>query len=284
MPVSHYENFPVASLLLPRDLRAPVESIYWFARTADDFADEGEHEPSWRLARLDEYAAALDRISAGDVPEERAWSQLARHVTERRLPLGLFRDLLSAFAQDVERTRYETFEDVADYCRRSANPVGRLMLHLYGAVSEQTFALSDRICTGLQLLNFCQDVAIDWSRGRLYVPLAEMRMFGVTEQSLSAGRMDATWERVFELQLRRALACLRAGSELPKLLRGRPRFELQAIIAGGERIGARLAATRGDVFRCRPRLDRIDWLVIAARTLWPRAGTQAEDPLAGVAS
>jgi squalene synthase HpnC len=271
MPVSHYENFPVASLLLPRSTRAAVEAIYWFARSADDIADEGMRDDGWRLAGLDEYRRRLDDIAADRPLADARWKDLARHIGEHALPIAAFRDLIDAFAQDVTTRRYATYCDLADYCRRSANPVGRLLLHLFGQTTEHALTLSDRICTALQLLNFCQDVAIDWQKDRIYFPQDEMRAAGVGESHLERQCADAAWQALFAQQLERATALLEAGSELPLLLRGRPRLELKAIIAGGRRIGLRLAATHGDAFRQRPRLTNGDAIAIAASALrpWP---------------
>src|SRR5262245_25803800 len=163
MSVGHYENFPVASWLLPGALRPAVAAIYWFARTADDFADEGDAPAADRLVRLDAYRADLDRIAAGTAPVLPVLARLAPVIAAHGLPLRPFRDLLDAFSQDVVKTRYASFDEVLDYCRRSANPVGLLMLHLFGAASAENACRSDAICTGLQLANFWQDVAVDWA-------------------------------------------------------------------------------------------------------------------------
>lgn len=277
MPVAHYENFPVASVLLPRRLRQPIAAIYWFARSADDLADEGDHPAGWRLAALEDYRQALRRIEAGAAGTDPRWQRLAEVIAAHRLPLSLFHDLLDAFAQDVVQTRYADYTQIADYCRRSANPVGRLLLHLFGQTSERDLRDSDAICTGLQLLNFCQDAEIDWRKDRIYFPQDEMRACDVTEAHFAHGVNDAQWRRLFMLQLERALASLRAGSDLSRRLRGRSGLELRAIVAAGERIGARLRATDGDVFRRRPLLTRSDWLVILLRAfrVLPAAGTAA---------
>src|SRR3982751_502682 len=182
MPVDHYENFPVASLLLPKALRNPVEIIYRFARSADDFADEGSDPDDVRLARLQAYRSELERIGRGEAPESPLFRQLAAIVREHALPLRLFDDLLSAFAQDVTKKRYSDFADLADYCRRSANPVGRLLLHLFKRTSETDLAGSDCVCTALQLINFWQDVDIDFANGRVYIPQDEMVRHGVSER------------------------------------------------------------------------------------------------------
>jgi phytoene synthase len=262
MPVAHYENFPVASVLLPRRLRQPVETIYWFARSADDLADEGEHPASWRLAALDEYRRHLDAIEAGLPDDDPAWQRLGAAIVHYKLPIGLFRDLLDAFAQDVVQSRYADFAAIESYCRRSANPVGRLLLYLFDQASEPNLRDSDAICTSLQLLNFCQDVEVDRRKNRIYIPLDEMKALDVTEAHIAQGIVDAPWRNLFTLQLDRALAWLDAGRGLPGRLPGRIGLELRTIVAAGERIGLRLRATGGDVFRYRPVLSRFDWLVI----------------------
>ena len=171
MAVNHYENFPVASVLLPGRLRRPVELIYAFARQADDFADEGDWPPAVRLANLASFGGQLDLIEQGATPDSPLFVDLAAIIDEFGLPIGLFRDLLSAFSQDVVKARYADFSEVMDYCRRSANPVGRLLLHLYRATDSRSLAWSDNICTSLQLINFWQDVQIDYLKDRIYLPL-----------------------------------------------------------------------------------------------------------------
>jgi squalene synthase HpnC len=262
VPTAHYENFPVASRLLPRHLREPVAAIYWFARSADDIADEGVASDESRLAALAEYRRQLDAIESGARIETGPWRTLAAHIAERRLPIAPFRDLLSAFEQDVTVKRYATFAALDDYCRRSANPVGRLLLVLFGVEDDEAMRESDRICTGLQLINFCQDVRIDWDKDRVYIPQDDLATFGVDEAQIARGRVDDAWRALFAHQLSRALGTLDAGSALPRRLAGRARLELAAIVAGGRRIAQRLAATEGDVFRRRPQLAARDWMAI----------------------
>ena len=184
--VAHYENFPVASRLIPAPLRPAVVAIYAFARAADDIADEGDAPPAARLARLDHFGAMLERIECGDVPAEEPFAALGAAIGRHALPLQPFRDLLSAFRQDVVQPRYAEFAQVLDYCSRSANPIGRLLLRLYRADDVEHCRLADAICTGLQLTNFWQDVASDWARGRVYLPLEDLAAFGVT---LEAGHV-----------------------------------------------------------------------------------------------
>lgn len=186
----HYENFPVASIILPRRLRPAVRAIYAFARTADDFADEGDAPASARLARLAEYHAHLHALERGEAVDHPIFQALAPHIRAHGLPYGLFHDLLSAFEQDVVKTRYAHFGEVMDYCKRSANPIGRLLLHLYGDRDEKHRAWSDGICSALQLINFLQDVEQDWTKGRVYLPQDEMATYGITERQIAEGRVD----------------------------------------------------------------------------------------------
>ncbi|MFZ1908769.1 MAG: squalene synthase HpnC, partial [Burkholderiales bacterium] len=193
MSIEHYENFPVASLLLPAAERAPVGVIYRFARSADDFADEGDAAPAERLARLEAYRAALHGIARGKPPAEPLFEDLARVVRERALPLEPLHDLLDAFAQDVLKPRYADFAELLEYCRRSANPVGRLLLHLFAASTPRNIAQSDAVCSALQLANFWQDVALDYAKGRIYLPQDEMARFGVGEAHIAERRCDDAW-------------------------------------------------------------------------------------------
>ncbi|HSY27649.1 MAG TPA: squalene synthase HpnC, partial [Burkholderiaceae bacterium] len=170
MSIDHYENFPVASILLPARLRPAVEAIYRFARNADDLADEGDASDEQRLAALSAYERALQRIEDGQTAESPLFDTLGKVIKDYALPLQPFRDLLSAFKQDVVTKRYASFTELLDYCRRSANPVGTLMLHLYGAATPDNLRDSDAICSALQLINFWQDAAVDWQKARIYLP------------------------------------------------------------------------------------------------------------------
>lgn len=270
MPVDHYENFPVASLLLPRALRQPVETIYRFARAADDIADEGDGTADDRLAALARYRQAIDDIEAGRPPRDAQFAELAAVIAAHDLPCGLFRDLLDAFAQDVTTLRYADYASLLDYCRRSANPVGRLLLHLVGATSDDALNASDRICTALQLTNFWQDVALDWRKGRVYLPQDELRRFGIDEAQIAEGRWNAAWAALMDFEVERTRRLMLAGAPLLGRLRGRMRWEIRATMNGGLRILARLQRVRGDVFARRPVLGKRDWLWIAGRTLSAR--------------
>jgi squalene synthase HpnC len=268
--VAHYENFPVASLLVPKELRPAVGAIYRFARAADDFADEGSLRPEERLAALDRYGRALDAIEAGAPPAEPPFPELAEAIARFDLPLSPFRDLLSAFRQDVSISRYPTLEALLDYCRRSANPVGRLMLRLYAAESEANFRASDAICTALQLVNFWQDIASDWERGRVYLPEADLARFGVTETHIAEARCDTAWRALVAFESARTRAMLESGRPLTGALPWRVGLELSGVLAGAHRILDGIDAAGGDVFRRRPRLSGADWARVARDAVFPR--------------
>ncbi len=267
MGVHHYENFPVASLALPARFRRPVALIYRFAREADDIADEGDASAASRLADLGRYGRSLDAIAAGGAPEIAWFAELAPVIRAYSLPLPLFHDLLSAFAQDVSRTRYDCFEDVLDYCRRSANPVGRLLLALYGADTGENRRCSDAICTALQLINFLQDVEIDYGKGRIYLALDELAAAGLSPDDIAARRSDRAWSRFMRGQVERARALLVSGAPLGRAMPGRLGFEMRMIVAGGARILEHIDAAGGDVFRHRPVLKWRDWPTIVLRAI-----------------
>ena len=269
MSVAHYENFPVASLLVPKALRPAIVAVYRFARAADDLADEGDIQPAERLAALDGFEFALDAIAIGTPPAEPPFPQLAAAIARHRLPLALFRDLLSAFRQDVSTPRYPTADLLVDYCRRSANPIGRLMLRLYNAEAPANLVASDAICTALQMINFWQDVAADWNRGRVYLPLEDLARFGVTEEHIREARCDAAWRALMAYQSTRTRALLESGRSLTLALPWRLRLELSGVLAGGHRILDAIDHTGGDVFRRRPQLSRADWAGVAYDALFP---------------
>jgi squalene synthase HpnC len=267
MPVDHYENFPVASLILPHRLRKPIEAIYCFARTADDIADEGVLPADERLRLLAEYDRGLDAIDAGERPADPVFGPLAVAVREHALPTPLLRDLLSAFRQDVVQQRYASFGELQDYCRRSANPIGRLLLHLFGRTEDRLLLQSDRICTALQLANHWQDLWIDWQKGRVYLPQDELARFGVTEADIAARSVDERWHRLMQFQVARAREMLESGAPLARSLEGRIALELRLIVAGGRCILGKIERAGGDVFRHRPRLTARDWLRLTAGAL-----------------
>jgi squalene synthase HpnC len=278
LPVEHYENFPVASWLLPPALRPPVEAIYAFARTADDFADEGDRGDAQRIALLDGYSRNLERIARRERPDDPVFSRLHDAIVAHDLPIALFHDLLDAFRQDVVKKRYATFDELMDYCRRSADPVGRLLLALFRRDDPANLRDSDAICSSLQLINHWQDIAVDWGKGRVYLPQEDLARFGVPESQIADGRVDARWQDLVRFQSQRARAMMRAGVPLGTRLPGRIGLEIRAIAAGGLRILDKIDAVQGDVFRHRPVLVLGDWIRIGWRAaLWrPRpVGTGA---------
>jgi squalene synthase HpnC len=285
---SHYENFPVASRLLPAKLRPHVAAIYAFARIADDFADEPGRSVDERLRLLDAWRARLRPSGTGSrgpgtdkrlppAPDSRLPDPdsvfLALHDTIDRfdLPIGLFDDLLDAFTQDVTTTRYATWVEVLDYCRRSANPVGRLVLRLSGYRSDDLDRASDAVCTALQLTNFWQDLAIDWSRGRLYVPEETWRRYAANPEMLNHAHITGEWAAALGDCADHTRQLFAAGRSVCDGVSGRLRLELRATWLGGVRILDRLQAAGFDVHRARPELGAGDALVIGCKTLfWGR--------------
>ena len=284
---SHYENFPVASRLLPKHLRPHVAAVYAFARTADDFADEPGRQRNERLQLLSDWRRRLHASGTGSrepatgnarlgaptdpgsrIPDPDKVFIALHHTIERfQLPVQLFDDLLDAFMQDVTTTRYETWGEVLDYCRRSANPVGRLVLRLSGYNDERLDRASDAVCSALQLTNFWQDLAIDWSRGRLYVPAETWRQHHADPERLSHDAITPEWARALGDCANRTRALFHDGRSICDAVSGRLRYELRATWLGGTRILDRLERSGFDVFTKRPDLGATDAIVIACGTL-----------------
>ena len=280
MAVDHYENFPVASLLMPARLRPAVRDLYAFARGADDIADEGDAPTQARLERLQAWREAVQDLGAGrriqavlNDTDRAIFARLGDTLARHSLPIQPLLDLLSAFTQDLTVTCHADEPALLDYCRRSANPVGRLMLHLFGQTDAEDLAQSDAICTGLQRVNFCQDVAVDQAKGRCYIPLDCLARHGLSLQDLDALRTDpatpapAAWRAVVREQARQARNALLAGSPLAWRLPGRIGLELRMVILGGLRILERMEPLHYDVFQNRPTLRKRDWLLLSWRTL-----------------
>lgn len=279
---SHYENFPVASWLVPKRARPHIAAIYAFARIADDFADEGTQEPAERLAMLDAWQRRLDEAAEGRVEEtgnqlhdavfvalvETLRPDVGRAFSSADQAHLLLCDLLSAFRQDVTTTRYDTWEDVLDYCRRSANPVGRLVLLVTRQWGSEAASRSDAVCTALQLTNFWQDLATDWSRGRLYVPLTDVQRHGAAFADLDRGVWSSEWRAVMHEVGDRTRALFDEGRSVADVVRGRLRWELRATWLGGTRILDRLTEADYDVFRARPVLSRRDVPWLCVRTVF----------------
>ena len=272
--ITHYENFPVASWLCPSHLRAPIAAIYAFARTADDLADEGPASPAERLHDLAAYRADLQAIAAGTAPSARwpeVFAPLAGVLRSHHLPVPLLDDLLSAFVQDVEKTRdsagYATRAELLDYCRRSANPVGRLLLHLYGVHSAQALRESDAVCTALQLINFWQDLSVDIPRGRFYLPDDNCAAHGVDRSQLQALQPTPHTTALITEHARWARATMLEGAPLVHRLPGRIGWELRLVVQGGLRILDKVDALQGHSLCQRPRIRAWDAPVMLGRAL-----------------
>jgi len=270
----HYENFPVASRLLPGHMRPHIAAIYAFARYADDMADEGERPASDRIADLEAWGRRLDRaVHEGQIdpgPHPEVFVAIRHSIAACRLPPALLHDLLSAFRQDVTVKRYATWEELLDYCRRSANPVGRLVLRVAGYERDDLDAASDAVCSALQLANFWQDIEIDRRKGRLYVPASIWQTAGAREEDLDDRRLTPAWHAAMADVTRRTRALFAAGRPVADGVTGRLRYELRATWLGGNRILDKLEAADYDMFTHRPALTRTDVPVIAWQTLWWR--------------
>jgi squalene synthase HpnC len=273
-PIGHYENFPVASWLCPPQLRPPIAAIYHFARTADDLADEGEAPAQQRLDELAAYRRDLQAVAQGQ-PHSGRWPQvfepLAAMLAAFRLPVPLLDDLLDAFAQDVRKTRdHATYADQAellDYCRRSANPVGRLLLHLYGVQDETALRESDAICSALQLINFWQDLSRDIPRGRHYLTEADCAAHGVCRAELATLRPTPRILALIEAQAHAARALMLAGAGLVHRVPGRAGWELRLVVQGGLRILDKIETLGFDTLQRRPTVGAADAPLLLWRSL-----------------
>jgi squalene synthase HpnC len=277
----HYENFPVASSLLPAPMRPHIAAIYAFARRADDFADEPGPDPDERLRLLADWDKRLDRGVASMYAETAASNDdlifvaLENTIRTHQLPRSLFHDLLSAFRQDVVTTRYDTWHDVLDYCRRSANPVGRLVLRIAGYDAASLDAQSDAVCTALQLTNFWQDLAIDWRRGRLYLPAEERTRAFARESDLNNSEMTPEWRVAMEHATHKTRELFDTGRPICDAVRGRLRWELRFTWLGGMRILENIEAAGFDVLSHRPTIGPGDAPVLGWRALrWDACSPQ----------
>lgn len=264
---THYENFPVVSLLIPKELRRHVAIIYWFARTADDIADEGTKDEKQRLIALNEFEESLTDLLVG---KYKSPSEEALHLTieEMKLSSQLFYDLITAFKQDVVKKRYQNFSEVLDYCKYSANPVGRLILELVNCREEKAFLWSDKICTALQLTNFYQDVEIDFEKGRIYFALDEINQFGVTEKTFAARQDNLNMRKLLEYNVNRTQVMFDEGKKLLGYLKGRIKIEIKWTILGGEAILNKLRENDFKIFNARPRLTKKDFGALFIKSIF----------------
>lgn len=289
---AHYENFPVASRLLPARVRPAVAAIYAYSRIADDYADEIRFAGR-RLERLAEHEQALDAALGGrwsELPasaDERVFRALADAAERFDLPVDALRDLIDAFRQDCTVSRYDSFADVLDYCRRSANPVGRLVLALHDVRDPASLRASDAICTGLQLTNFWQDVAIDLEKDRIYLPAEDRRRFGVTEDALFEHRADDAFRELMAFEIERTRELFADGHPLARETRGRLGLWLRLVWAGGHAILDRIEEVGCNVFTHRPVLCGRDWIGLALPALLGRTRptpVRLEEPARGSAA
>ncbi len=275
-PIGHYENFPVASFLCPARLRAPIAAIYHFARTADDIADEGTDTPGRRLQDLASYRQDLTAACAPAAAWSPRWAPifepLQRAIQAHQLPVKALHDLLDAFVQDVEKSRdaagYANPAELIDYCRRSANPVGRLLLHLYGVTDAHALALSDDICTALQLINFWQDPSVDIPRGRYYFTQEDCERFGVLQADVQACRQSSAITKLIAFYVQSARARMLQGVLLVHQVPGRAGWELRLVVQGGLRILDKIEALEFATLHTRPKLTARDFPVMLWRALW----------------
>ena len=300
MSVDHYENFPVASWLCPPQLRPAIAALYHYARTADDIADEGQDPAEVRIARLREYRAGLMALwagprdgpdasatvsvgspSTGPIPVRAEWrgifEALGHAVAQHALPLQPLLDLLDAFEQDIRNPPYPDRASLLDYCRRSANPIGRLMLHLWRVEDERSGQESDAICSALQLINFWQDFSIDHRRGRCYVPHHDARAHGIDPGTLTAqsGPLghptqpeDAATQALIADLCTWARTLMLSGWNLPMRIPGRAGWELRLVVQGGLRILEKIEQMEYRSLHQRPRLRAWDIPVMLWRALW----------------
>jgi len=282
-PIEHYENFPVASVLCPAHLRAPISAIYHFARTADDLADEGSASAAERLQQLADYRAQLvlcaqaagGLAADGQAPDPRwagMFGALSQAIRTHRLPLQLLHDLLDAFVQDVEKTRdragYRDQAELLDYCRRSANPIGRLLLHLYGAQAPLALQQSDAICSALQLINFWQDPSVDIPRGRYYFTAQHQQAHGVDAADLLALRQTPAITAMVAQCVAQARATMAQGAPLVHAVPGRMGWELRLVVQGGLRILDKIEGLQFVTLNRRPTLGKADYALMLWRALW----------------
>jgi squalene synthase HpnC len=263
---SHYENFPVASLLLPRALRQPIAVIYAFARSADDFADEGQLSKQQRLEKLNAYSQQLETLGKAQATDP-IFIALRDVIDRHQLPLQLFHDLLTAFKQDVTKKRYANFAEVLNYCQHSANPVGRLLLYLIHQATPENLQQSDAICSALQLINFLQDIHQDFDENnRIYFPQDEMQQWGINETMIKQQQSSDAMRGLVNQQLQRAKTMMLAGAPLGNRIPGRFGLQLRMMINGGLQVLKLLENQQQNVFS-RPRLNTRDWFTIAFNSL-----------------
>lgn len=263
---NHYENFPVASFLIPKALREEIAIIYWFARTADDLADEGDDNNAERLEKLNLFEKEF-QLSLENKSNNQLFKQLSKTIKNNNLSSTYFLNLLSAFKQDVIKKRYENFDEILDYCKLSANPVGRILVELFKVNEEEAKICSDKICTALQLTNFYQDTLIDYNKGRIYYPVDEMKLFNVTELMLELKENNPNIKALVKHNIDRTQFLFDEGKNLLQYLSGRFLYEIKWTIAGGEKILSKIRKNNYDVFSKRSKLSKIDFITLFVKSI-----------------
>jgi squalene synthase HpnC len=255
---THYENFPVVSFLIPKELRKHVAIIYWFARTADDIADEGTLPEEERLKRLNDFEEIFNNLRKGTCNTDYEYA-LYQTIKEKELNPEHFLALLKAFKQDVLKKRYNNYDELLDYCRNSANPVGRLILELHNIRDEEANIWSDKICTALQIANFLQDVGPDYEKGRIYLPEDELYRAGISKKMFEEREINLNFKRLIEFNVDRTQKLFDEGKNLIKFLHGRLKLEIKWTILGGEAILGKIRNNNYNVF-IRPSLSKTDFI------------------------
>jgi squalene synthase HpnC len=264
---NHYENFPVVSFLIPQKLRKDVAIIYWFARTADDIADEGMQNPGERLNKLNEFENRFTELLNGNFvgPFEQA---LHNTIQSKNLTTEYFYNLLKAFRQDITKNRFSDFNDLLSYCNNSANPVGKLILELNNIRDKEAFACSDKICTALQLTNFWQDAAIDYKKGRIYFPQDELAEFNVVETVFELNENNLNLKALLKYNVDRTRSLFDEGNKLTMYLSGRLKFEIKWTILGGLEILRKIEKNNYNVLQKRPVLNKMDFLNLLLKSFF----------------
>ena len=263
----HYENFPVASFLIPKKFRKDVAIVYWFARSADDLADEGNKSPEKRLNELNNFENEFLKSLKGESINF-YFNRLAKTINDKKLSIENLLDLLSAFKQDVVKKEYQNFDEVLDYCKRSANTVGRILLELFNVKEKEALIYSDKICSALQLTNFYQDTVIDIEMGRNYYPQNEMQLLNVTKKMFELKENNPNIKTLLKHNVERTQALYDEGKNLLKYLRGRFKIEIKWTIAGGEKVLDKIRKNDYDVFAQRPKLDKMDFISLFIKSIF----------------
>jgi squalene synthase HpnC len=262
---AHYENFPVLSIFIPKEYQKYVAVFYQFARQADDIADEGDFSAEERLKLLDQYEKELTECLEGNFTND-FWMALNDTIKKKSITEDLLFSLLMAFKQDVYKNRYNHFEELLDYCKNSANPVGRFILELFNVRDPEIYEYSDAICTGLQLTNFYQDVTVDYAKNRVYLPLTEIEKFGVDESVIEQKTLNFNFQNFMKFQIKRTRDLFLKGRKLIPQLPRNLKYQITWTILGGEEILKKIEKIDYNVLNIRPKLSKIDYFRLLFRS------------------